>query len=113
MFSNRASKCTKNENSLIQFDQILRCLYVSERGAKGEDIIIKFIDDIFRNFREYYKPGKKISSDESILLFRGRLSFRQHIKSKKAKHRFKLYELTTPDGYVLNINMYAVKENQN
>ncbi|XP_026331488.1 uncharacterized protein LOC113238860 [Hyposmocoma kahamanoa] len=98
--------------SARRFEQILRCLCVSEGDAKGKDKIIKFIDAVTNNFRECYSPGRELSLDESMLLFRGRLSFRQYIKSKKAKYGIKFYELTTADGYVLNIIMYAGKNDE-
>lgn len=44
-----------------------------------------------------------------MLLFRGRLSFRQYIKTKKAKYGIKFYVLTTSDGYRLNFKMYQGK----
>ncbi|XP_061717571.1 piggyBac transposable element-derived protein 4-like [Cydia pomonella] len=90
-----------------RFEQILRCLCVSELNAPGKEKIVRFIDAITKNFRDCYKPTKELSLDESLLLFRGRLSFRQYIKSKKARYGIKFYELTTSDGFVLNISMYA------
>lgn len=50
-----------------------------------------------------------MSLDESLLLFRGRLSFRQYIKNKKARYGIKFFELTTSDGYVLNFEVYQGK----
>lgn len=41
---------------------------------------------------------------------RGRLSFRQYIKSKKARYGIKFYILTIHDGYVLNFVIYQGKE---
>lgn len=96
--------------SAPRFEQILRCLCVSELNSKGKDKILNFIDLVTKNFRDCYKPDKELSLDESMLLFRGRLSFRQYIKSKKAKYGIKFYELTTSDGFVLNIIMYAGKD---
>ncbi|CAH3967358.1 unnamed protein product [Pieris brassicae] len=61
-------------------------------------------------FRKVYNAGEELSLDESLLLFRGRLHFRQYIKSKKARYGIKFYELTTHDGYILNVKMYAGKE---
>ncbi|XP_063635050.1 piggyBac transposable element-derived protein 4-like [Cydia splendana] len=90
-----------------RFEQILRCLCVSELNAPGKEKIVRFIDAITKNFRDCYKPTKELSLDESLLWFRGRLSFRQYIKSKKARYGIKFYELTTSDGFVLNIFMYA------
>lgn len=95
--------------SARRFEQILRCLYESQLGATGKEKNIKFIDAVSKNFRECYKPTKELSLDESMLLYMGRLSFRQYIKSKKARYGIKFYELTTSDGYVLNLIMYAGK----
>lgn len=44
--------------SARRFEQILRCLYVSELNSKGKEKIVKFIDIVTRNFRECYKPQK-------------------------------------------------------
>ncbi|XP_045457227.1 piggyBac transposable element-derived protein 4-like [Melitaea cinxia] len=96
-----------------RYEQLLRCLYASELEAKGQQKIIKFIDMLTINFRKIYSAGENLSLDESLLLFRGRLHFRQYIKSKKARYGIKFYELTTFDGYVLNILMYSGKETTN
>ncbi|XP_047028874.1 piggyBac transposable element-derived protein 4-like [Helicoverpa zea] len=93
-----------------RYEQILRCICASELDAKGENKIAKFIDMLTLNFRKIYNAGEELSLDESLLLFRGRLSFRQYIKSKKARYGIKFYELTTYDGYVLNVKMYSGKE---
>ena len=42
-------------------------------------------DMIKRRCSEVYHPGKKLSVDESLVLFKGRLSFKQYIKSKRAR----------------------------
>ncbi|KAF9796765.1 hypothetical protein SFRURICE_012616, partial [Spodoptera frugiperda] len=93
-----------------RYEQILRCICASELDAKGENKIVKFIDMLTVNFRKIYNAGEELSLDESLLLFRGRLHFRQYIKSKKARYGIKFFELTTSDGYVLNVKMYSGKE---
>lgn len=55
----------------------------------------------------------KSSLDVSLLLFRGRLHFRQYIKNKKAKYGIKFYELATSDGYLLNMEIYSGKTEPN
>jgi hypothetical protein len=50
------------------------------------------------NIQNTYYPGRNLSLNE-----RGRLYFRQYIPNKAAKYGVKLYELCTPDGFVLNI----------
>lgn len=93
-----------------RYEQILRCICASELDSKGENKIVKFIDMLTVNFRKIYNASENLSLDESLLLFRGRLHFRQYIKSKKARYGIKFFELTTSDGYVLNAKMYSGKE---
>ena len=42
-----------------------------------------------------------------MMLWRGRLIFRQYIKNKKHKYGIKYFELCTHDGLVLKIAMYT------
>jgi len=44
-----------------------------------------------------------------MLLWKGRLLFWQYIKNKKNKYGIKFFELCTPDGYVLNAEIYKEK----
>ncbi|KAJ8938073.1 hypothetical protein NQ314_011616 [Rhamnusium bicolor] len=64
---------------------------------------------VISNFQAAYEPEENVSLDESLLLYRGRLSFRQYIKGKKAKYGIKFYELCSPNGYVHNIELYQGK----
>lgn len=98
-----------------RFEQILNCFSVeySEKIvlAKGpmkklEPVYTMLID----NFQNAFYPHVELSLDESLLLHRGRLGFRRYIKGKKAKYGIKFYELYSPDGYVLNIEMYKGKQ---
>ena len=45
--------------------------------------------------------------DESLVLFKGRVYFRQYIKTKCADFGLKLYGSTTSDGITLDILMYC------
>lgn len=42
-----------------------------------------------------------------MVLWRGRLVFRQHIKNKRHKYGVKLYMLTVPQGLVQQIMIYS------
>lgn len=70
----------------------------------------RLVDALIESFNAAFLPGKDLSLDESLLLFRGRLSFRQYIKTKAAKYGIKFYELTTSDGYVLMFVIYQGKD---
>ena len=97
-----------------RFQQLLRCFNGHFTGhvdssTRKVNKIYPIIQPIIDNFQAAYSPSKALSLDESLLLFRGRLSFRQYLKGKKAKYGIKLFELNSPDGYVLNIEIYQGK----
>ncbi|XP_053612009.1 uncharacterized protein LOC128680742 [Plodia interpunctella] len=52
-----------------RFEQILRCLSLSEANAKGEKKVSDFMKAICENFRQIYSPGVNLSIDESLILF--------------------------------------------
>jgi len=52
-------------------------------------------------FQSLYLPGQNIVMDESLTLWRGRLSFRQYIPLKSSKFGIKSYELCeSSSGYL-------------
>jgi len=54
-------------------------------------------------------PNKNICIDESMMLWRGKLHFRQYIKNKKHKYDVKLYELCESDSVVMKLKVYSGK----
>lgn len=64
------------------------------------------------NFQLAYIPNECLSLDESLLLHRGRLLFRMYMRLKKARYGIKFFELCTPDGFVLNMEMYKGKREE-
>jgi hypothetical protein len=55
-------------------------------------------------------PDKEICIDETMVPFRGRLSFLQYIKNKGHKFGIKLFKLCLKDSYTWNVIMYCGKE---
>lgn len=53
--------------------------------------------------KEVYEPSKNLSLDESMVLWRGRLVFRQYIKNKQHKYGVKSYLLTEPWGFYIGL----------
>ena len=53
-----------------------------------------------------YAPGKNLSMDESLVVFKGRLSFKQVITSKRAGFGIKLYQLCAFSGILLDFIVY-------
>ena len=71
---------------------------------------LKFIcDKLLAAFQDVYYPSKQLSIDEAMVLWRGRLVFRQYIPGKKHKYGVKLYLLCEPSGYVWNAMIYCGK----
>ena len=66
--------------------------------------------EIFRYVaKSVHCPGKYLSVDESLVLFKGRLQFKQYIKTKHARFGIKLYEWCTTDGITLVFLVYCGK----
>ena len=66
--------------------------------------------NIFRDrAKSVYSPGKNLSVNESLVLFRGHLQFKQYIKTKRARFGIKLYELCTSNGITLDFLIYCGK----
>ena len=80
-----------------RFKLILKCLHFNDNSTydpqdPDRDPLHKVrpILNILRNrFRTVYNPGRNLSVDESLVLFKGRLHFRQYIKTKRARFGIK------------------------
>lgn len=100
-----------------RFEQLLNAFSVEYSDIEiCDDGPMRKINPVYKllikKFQTAFYPNTCLSLDESLLLHRGRLGFRQFIKGKKAKYGIKFYELCTPDGYVLNIDMYKGKNDK-
>lgn len=94
----------------MKFTNIIQFQVFTFRTEPERDRLFKIrplIDFFNEKIRQVYYPGKNLSLDESMVLWRGRLSFRQYIKNKRHKYGIKLYVLTEPDGTILNFDVYT------
>jgi hypothetical protein len=67
-----------------------------------------FLVEVQRICKNSYKPRREISVDETLVLFKGRLQFRQYLPNKKAKSGIKLYcAAESATGYVWNIAVHS------
>ena len=69
--------------------------------------IVPIVEHLNNTMNTIYIPDKDLSIDESMMLWRGRLVFRQYIKNKRHKYGIKLYELCEPDGVVMKVRVYS------
>jgi len=66
-------------------------------------------DSLLHRFQSAYYPAKQLCIDEAMVLWRGRLVFRQYIPGKRHKYGVKLYLLCESSGYVVNALVYCGK----
>ncbi|KAM9316409.1 piggyBac transposable element-derived protein 4-like [Gastrophryne carolinensis] len=63
---------------------------------------------IIKNFQQSYVPDRDISIDESLMAYKGRLSWIQYIASKRAQFGIKSYMLCeSATGYIWNSVIYT------
>lgn len=69
-----------------------------------------FVDIILSICRNVYKPSQNITVDESLLLYKGRLYFKQYIPAKRRRFGIKIYFLCESDsGFTSNFCFHTVK----
>ena len=85
------------------------------RGDHNYDRLYKvrpFLDRVVANFKGAYIPGQNLSVDESIIGFKGRLSWIQYLPKKPTKWGVKAWVLAdSSNGYTWNWMLYTGKEN--
>ena len=70
--------------------------------------VVEFLVDQFKNV---YISTQHISIDEELLLWKGRLLFKQYIPSKRSRFEVKLFSLCEDSGYLWNSFVYLKKIN--
>ena len=96
-----------------RFQSILRMWHFADNAtATAEDRLHKLkplIDLLVAKFKDARTPGETLVVDESMVPFRGRLSFRQYIPGKSHKYGVKLFKLCDEKGYTYSISVYTGK----
>ncbi|KAK4322994.1 hypothetical protein Pmani_006271 [Petrolisthes manimaculis] len=76
--------------------------------------IEEYLDVLRERSQIVMKPGKHIAIDEALIMWCGRLGFRQYIKSKRARFGVKVFVLCPSDeewqGYSWNFHLYYGKD---
>ena len=99
-----------------RWELILKCLHFADNTHyTREEPLFKvrpLLDLLVENFKTVYVPGRELSVDEELLKWRGRLSFRQYIPSKRARFGMKSFFLCGSNGYLHNVLVYTGKRTQ-
>ena len=72
------------------------------------------LDHLEQKFQEVYTPEAAICIDESLILWKGRLLFRQYIPNKRKRFGVKLYALCeSSTGYMYKFRVYTGRDDPN
>ena len=96
------------------FFQIFGMLYVGDPdGSTRLDKIQPFIDRLCPVFESVFTPSQQIAIDESVISFKGRVSFRQYLKGKPHPWGMKAFVLSdSKTGYLQRVCVYYGKDTQ-
>jgi len=111
------SKIIQNTMSRDKFELILKFFHFAnneqldanqDRLAKLNPLLVLLKD----RFMSVYMPGSVVTIDETMIPWRGRLSFRQYIPGKAHKYGVKMYKAADMNGYTWNFMIYTGKKTQ-
>lgn len=97
-----------------RFFQIFGMLYVGDPDSTDKRGKIQpFLDRLCPVFEAAFTPSKQIAIDESVITFKGRVSFRQYLKGKPHPWGIKAFVLSdSRTGYLQRVCVYYGKETQ-
>ncbi|XP_022907013.1 piggyBac transposable element-derived protein 4-like [Onthophagus taurus] len=94
-----------------RFEALLHFLHISdnENCPSGDRLykISPLVQMLNRKFQHLCNPKDKICIDETMVPFRGRLSFLQYIPGKRHKYGVKLFKLCVDGGYTYSVKIYG------
>lgn len=101
----------REQMSRDRFQAILRCIHFESKSTQDNKLAkVQLVIDHFNDkMAAVYYPSKELSIDEGMVLWRGRLSFRQYMKGKRHKYGIKIYSLCESNGLVLKFIIYSGK----
>ena len=102
-----------------RFSMLLKFFHLNDstQEPKKEDLnrdrlykLRPLIDHLFEAFQTVYTPGPSVAVDESLVMWKGRLHFRQYLPLKHARFGIKLFCLAEDSGYLYRFRIYAGKQ---
>ena len=61
-------------------------------------------------YSKFYNPSQHLAIDEVIVLFKGKVAFKQYIPKKHKHFRIKIYKLCNKTGYTYDMEVYLGKD---
>lgn len=98
-----------------RFQLILRFLRFADYDQLNVDDplhkVSHFLIKMKHIIQNNYMPAEKVAVDEVLLLFKGRLYFRNFIPSKRSRYGIKIYALVDQSGYMWNFHIHTMASN--
>lgn len=112
LYKNDVSKiCGISRN---RFELLLHFFHISDNELcpAGDRLykISSLVQLLNNKFQQVCTPKELLCIDETMVPFRGRLSFLQYIPGKRHKYGIKLFKLCVTEGYTYSIKIYGGKE---
>ena len=96
---------------LLKFFHLNDGRLYKKKGEMGHDPLFKlrpFLTPLINNFKASYTLNREVSVDESMIGFKGRLSFIQYMPKKPTKWGMKAYVLSDAHtGYIYDWHLYT------
>ena len=95
-----------------RFFQIFGMLHVGDHSSPCKRAKVQpFLDILGTTFQSLYTPSRQVAVDESVITFKGRVSFRQYLKGKPHPWGIKAYVLADSNsGYMHRVVLYYGSE---
>jgi hypothetical protein len=100
-----------------RFISILKFLHFNDNHQQqaGDRLhkIKPILDNLRKNFKLCIKPYKNLCIDESLMLWKGRLNFKQYILTKRYRFGVKLFILCDcHTGFIMDFIIYAGQQTE-
>lgn len=108
-----------NIMSLNRFSSLLSHLHLNDnsimpvKGQQQYDKLYKirpFINKLRENYQKYYGPSMGQAVDETMVKFKGRISFKQYLPLKPIKRGYKIWSRADISGYLCDFDIYTGKD---
>ena len=99
--------------SRVRYESLLKMLHFNNNNMSSHDPLIKtrpVVTEFRNSFSKSFYPYEYLCIDESLLLYKGRLFFKQYIPSKRSRFGIKSFVICDcKTGYVLDFIIYFGK----
>ena len=104
------NELVRNSMRRNRFLEIMRFIHCADNTTpQVQDKVWKLrpLMDLVKNkCLKYFEPEECLNYDESMVKYFGRHSCKQFIRGKPIRFGYKMWCLNTPDGYLVNFDMY-------